>query len=126
VEIVDWEDITSDYNKYSKSFQILAYAYMLNATEGISQSLEAGIISFKNLQGDYFLKFGKKPSSRSRDKDHTITKETLDSFYGKGSGILDISIVKTYIKKKATLSHCFSRGEDRARTDDLLAASQAL
>ncbi|MCL8008234.1 PD-(D/E)XK nuclease family protein [Gelidibacter japonicus] len=82
VEIVDWEDITLDYNKYSKSFQILAYAYMLTATEGISQSLEAGIISFKNLQGDYFLKFGKKPSSRSRDKDHTITKETLDSFYG--------------------------------------------
>lgn len=81
VEIVDWEDITLDYNKYSKSFQVLAYAYMLNGTERISQPIEAGVISFKNLQGDYFLMFGKKPSSRSRDKDQSITKETLDDFY---------------------------------------------
>ncbi|OBX26700.1 PD-(D/E)XK nuclease superfamily protein [Gelidibacter algens] len=81
VEIVDWEDITLDYDRFSKSFQILAYAYMLNNTEKLSQPIEAGIISFKNLQGDYFLKFGKKPSARSRDKDHSITTETLDAFY---------------------------------------------
>jgi hypothetical protein len=30
VEIVNWEDITSDYAKYSKSFQILMYAYMMH------------------------------------------------------------------------------------------------
>src|SRR5690606_38279587 len=47
VEIVDWEDITLDYEKYSKSFQGLAYAYMLNETARISQPIEAGIISFK-------------------------------------------------------------------------------
>lgn len=81
VEIVDWEDITLDYNKYSKSFQVLAYAYMLNETELISQPIEAGIISFKNLQGDYFLKFGQKPSLRSRDKDQNITSETLVHFH---------------------------------------------
>lgn len=80
VEIVDWKDMTLDYDKYSKSFQILAYAYMMNATERFSQPIEAGIISFKNLQGDYFLKFGKKPSARSREKDHSISEETLDAF----------------------------------------------
>ncbi|MBJ7879501.1 PD-(D/E)XK nuclease family protein [Gelidibacter salicanalis] len=81
VEIVEWEDMTSDYTKYSKSFQILAYAYMLNETERFAQPIEAGIISFKNLQGDYFLKFGKKPSARSRDKEHNISPETLEAFY---------------------------------------------
>ncbi|MBA6151821.1 PD-(D/E)XK nuclease family protein [Gelidibacter maritimus] len=81
VEIVDWEDITLDYNKYSKSFQVLAYAYMLSETEHLSNPVEAGVISFKNLQGDYFLKFGKKSAARSRDKDQTITKDTLDHFY---------------------------------------------
>src|SRR5690606_22462609 len=57
VEIVEWEDMTTDYDKYSKSFQVLTYAYMLNELEAFSGSVEGGIISFKNLQGDYFLKF---------------------------------------------------------------------
>lgn len=82
VEIVDWEDITLDYEKYSKSFQVLAYAYMLNKTVPFSKPIEAGIISFKNLQSDYFLKFAQKPSSRSRDKNPSINKQTLDNFYG--------------------------------------------
>lgn len=81
VEIVDWEDLTLDYDKYSKSFQVLAYAYMLNETEKFAQPIEAGIISFKNLQGDYFLKFGKKPSVRSRDKEHKISTDTLKAFH---------------------------------------------
>ena len=81
VEIIDWEDITLDYDKYSKSFQILAYAHMLNKTKAFAQPIEAGVISFKNLQGDYFLKFGKKPSSRSKDKEQTISKDTLEAFY---------------------------------------------
>ena len=81
VEIIDWEDITLDYDKYSKSFQILAYAYMMNENQQFSQSIEAGVISFKNLQGDYFLKFGKKSSSHSRDKDQSISQDTLDAFH---------------------------------------------
>lgn len=80
VEIVDWEDITLDYDKYSKSFQILAYAYMMNENKQFSEPIEAGIISFKNLQGDYFLKFAKKPSSRSKDKDYAISIDTLNAF----------------------------------------------
>ena len=81
VEIVNWEDITSDYDKYSKSFQVLTYAYMLNEIEPFSNTVEGGIISFKNLQGDYFLKFAKKDKSgKGADKDNNITQETLEAF----------------------------------------------
>lgn len=81
VEVVEWEDLITDYDKYSKSFQILTYAYMLNTIEPFSSPAEAGIISFKNLLGDYYLKFGKKTAPRSKDKDQRITPETLDAFY---------------------------------------------
>ncbi|WP_299121533.1 PD-(D/E)XK nuclease family protein [uncultured Winogradskyella sp.] len=79
VEIVNWEDLTSDYKKYSKSFQILCYAYMMHQKNRIELPIEAGIISFKNLNAG-FLKFGKKESFYSRTKDQTITEETLNNF----------------------------------------------
>ncbi|SDB60887.1 PD-(D/E)XK nuclease superfamily protein [Flavobacteriaceae bacterium MAR_2010_188] len=79
VEMVDWEDITTDYKKYSKSFQLLCYAYLWNDSEPISD-IEAGIISLKNLSGNFLLKFGRKPSSHSRTKNQLINSETLDSF----------------------------------------------
>lgn len=79
VELVDWEDLITDYDKYSKSFQILCYAYMMRQKNLIQLPIEAGIISFKNLNGG-FLKFGKKPSSHARTKDQLITNETLDNF----------------------------------------------
>jgi hypothetical protein len=82
VEIVNWEDLTTDYDKYSKSFQVLAYAYMLNYETPFTTPVEAGIISFKNLQGDYFLKFAKKDGiGRGSNKDQLISTETLDAFY---------------------------------------------
>ena len=79
VEITNWEDLTSDYDKYSKSFQVLCYAYMMHQNSLITLPIEAGIISFKNLNGG-FLKFGKKESARSRTKDQLITVETLNNF----------------------------------------------
>lgn len=79
VELVDWKDLTSDYTKYSKSFQILCYAYMMHKKNLIKLPIEAGIISFKNLK-EGFLKFGKKDSSYSRTKDQLITEETLYNF----------------------------------------------
>ncbi|WP_047548880.1 PD-(D/E)XK nuclease family protein [Psychroserpens sp. Hel_I_66] len=79
VEIVDWEDLTTDYEKYSKSFQILMYAYMMQKENKISLPVEAGIISFKNLNAG-LLKFATKPSSRSQSKDFLITSETLSAF----------------------------------------------
>lgn len=79
VEIVNWEDINTDYTKYSKSFQVLMYAYMMYHNQPINQPIEAGIISFKNLKGG-FLKFAKKEAARSRTKDTLITSETLAEF----------------------------------------------
>lgn len=80
VEIVNWEDITTDYKVYSKSFQVLSYALMMTSSKKINLPIEAGIISFKNLtQG--FLKFSKKdkPGAYAK-KESLITHETLDSF----------------------------------------------
>ena len=80
VEIVNWEDITTDYKKYSKSFQILTYAYMMKQSQKINLPIEAGIISFKNLK-EGFLKFAKKDKSGSyAKKDTLITDDTLVAF----------------------------------------------
>jgi|TARA_R100000479_G_scaffold165252_1_gene104541 hypothetical protein len=77
VELVDWEEITVDY-KYSKAFQVLAYALMMNKEIPINNA-QAGIISFKNLSSG-FLKFGKREKARGGSKDQIITQETLDTF----------------------------------------------
>ncbi|MFI1744635.1 PD-(D/E)XK nuclease family protein [Thalassobellus sediminis] len=81
VEVVNWEDINTDYTKYSKSFQILTYAYMMQLSKDVNLPIEAGIISFKNLSAG-FLKFAKKdkPGNYAK-KDTLITNETLDNFY---------------------------------------------
>ncbi|MCC1483357.1 PD-(D/E)XK nuclease family protein [Winogradskyella immobilis] len=79
VEVVDWEAITTDYDKYSKSFQILMYAYMMYKQNNIQLPVEAGIISFKNLKQG-FLKFGKKESPSSRTKEQSITETTIEAF----------------------------------------------
>ncbi|GAA3593357.1 PD-(D/E)XK nuclease family protein [Flavivirga amylovorans] len=81
VEIVDWESITTDYSKYSKSFQVLTYAYMMHVSNQIQLPVEAGIISFKNLSKG-FLKFSKKDKAGAyAKKDALITQETLNNFY---------------------------------------------
>lgn len=80
VEIVNWEAITTDYKKYSKSFQILTYAYMMHLSDNVKLPLEAGVISFKNLKSG-FLKFAKKDKSGPYSKKEVlITTETLDNF----------------------------------------------
>lgn len=59
LKIKDWNLLASD-EKYSKSFQVLTYAYMyLNKHDKtIDQlALKSGIISFKNLKGG-FMAFG--------------------------------------------------------------------
>jgi ATP-dependent helicase/nuclease subunit B len=77
LELVDWAELSTDY-KYSKAFQVLAYALMLYGNEPFTTA-QAGIISFKNMAGG-FLKFGTKDSARSRSKDQTVTEETLTFF----------------------------------------------
>ncbi|WP_100611235.1 PD-(D/E)XK nuclease family protein [Confluentibacter lentus] len=80
VEIVNWEDLTTDYDTYSKSFQILSYAYMMLLSGEIKLPIEAGIISFKNLNSG-FLKFAKKDKSgNGAKKDFLIAQDTLNAF----------------------------------------------
>lgn len=81
VEVVNWEDLTSDYDKYSKSFQVLSYALMMKASGNITTTnMEAGIISFKNLNAG-FLKFTKKDRAGSYAKKNSIIDDdTLQHF----------------------------------------------
>ncbi|MBU3820554.1 PD-(D/E)XK nuclease family protein [Flavobacteriaceae bacterium XHP0103] len=80
VELINWEDITTDYNKYSKSFQVLSYALMMQNSNKIKLPIEAGIISFKNLNSG-FLKFSIKDKIGAyAKKDSLITIETLEAF----------------------------------------------
>lgn len=77
VEIVDWEEITTEYD-YSKAFQLLCYATMYNDKNPI-KTIESGIISFKNLNAG-LLRFATKEKKGSRNKDYPITQETLALF----------------------------------------------
>lgn len=80
VAIEHWEDLTTDYKKYSKSFQVLAYAYMINQNTPFIKDTEAGIISFKNLKAG-FIKFQKLNKDGTRTiKDSIISQETLNDF----------------------------------------------
>ncbi|MFY0712228.1 PD-(D/E)XK nuclease family protein [Seonamhaeicola sp. NFXS20] len=80
VEIVNWEDISTDYKKYSKSFQVLTYALMMQKSKDVKLPIEAGIISFKNLNSG-FLKFAKKDKAgRGAKKNTLITQEIIDHF----------------------------------------------
>ena len=72
VTVVNWEELPTDYKKYSKSFQVLMYAYMLSKKTALKFPVEAGIISFKNLS-EGFIKFAKRESSRGK-KDTNIAK----------------------------------------------------
>ena len=50
VKVDQWEALTTDYKKYSKSFQVLMYAYMMHQKQPFTASVQGGIISFKNMQ----------------------------------------------------------------------------
>ncbi len=75
--IFDWDLLIQD-EKYSKAFQVLTYAYMLNKTQPQSQ-VEAGIVSFKKMK-EGFMPFGTKASMYARNKDHVINESVLNEF----------------------------------------------
>ena len=80
LELVNWEDLTSDYKAFSKSFQILTYAYMLNKQALFTSPVEAGIISFKNLKSG-LLKFAKKDKPGAYAKKITqLSTQTMESY----------------------------------------------
>ena len=74
--VTNWEEIATDYDKYSKPFQVLSYALMADGE--ISFPAEAGVISFKNMQSG-FLKFAKKEES-SKKKNSVIDTDILEAF----------------------------------------------
>ena len=78
VELVDWEEITTDYD-FSKAFQLLCYALMYNDKTPIDR-IESGIFSFKNTHAG-LLRFATKEKKGSRKKDHVISQETLSLFH---------------------------------------------
>ncbi|MCM4160151.1 PD-(D/E)XK nuclease family protein [Antarcticibacterium flavum] len=79
LEICNWDDIITDYDKFSKPFQVLMYATMLLENRSGGPQVEAGVISFKNLKQG-FLKFAKKEHSRDRNKNYNIDPEVLENF----------------------------------------------
>jgi len=80
LELVNWDDITKDYKAHSKSFQIMTYAYMLNAQTPFTTPVEAGIISFKNLKSG-LLKFAKKDKPGSYAQKTTVLSSGLLARY---------------------------------------------
>jgi len=55
LKINDWDLLSSDY-AYSKSFQVLLYAFLYSKNKNINledQNVESGIISFKNLKAGF-------------------------------------------------------------------------
>ena len=76
LELVNWDDITKDYKAHSKSFQIMTYAYVLNAQTPFTTPVEAGIISFKNLKSG-LLKFAKKDKPGSYAQKTTVLSSDL-------------------------------------------------
>ena len=80
LELVNWEDLTSDYKAHSKSFQIINYAYMLNIETPFTTPVEAGIISFKNLKSG-LLKFAKKDKPGAYAQKTTVLSTDLLDCY---------------------------------------------
>jgi ATP-dependent helicase/nuclease subunit B len=77
LQITDWQYITTDYDKYSKPFQVLTYATMLLNNSSNNGEVEAGVISFKNLK-EGFLKFNMKQKGNSNGSN--ISSEILEDF----------------------------------------------
>lgn len=76
VGLSDWNLLNSDF-KYSKAFQLLAYAYMYRETFGLEGNIQAGNISFKNLKQGFIPFYVKEEEG----KDETINDAILENFH---------------------------------------------
>ena len=74
LKVTDFSLLTSEY-KYTKALQVLMYAYMFQKNNEHTTEMEAGIISFKNLNSGLIkLNFSEKRGGA----DNRIQKEHLD------------------------------------------------
>jgi len=74
LKLTDWELLTTDYKKHAKAFQVLCYSLMLYKETGLPEKLEAGVISFKNLNSG-FLNF-------QENKNTEINEDLMQKFEG--------------------------------------------
>ncbi|HAT65178.1 MAG TPA: hypothetical protein DCS66_11345 [Flavobacteriaceae bacterium] len=77
LDIVVWENLSQEY-KYSKAFQVLAYAYMYQKHISFKEVV-AGVISFKNFSSG-FLSFRKKEAPRTSKGEEKINSEILNHY----------------------------------------------
>ncbi|MCK5815434.1 MAG: PD-(D/E)XK nuclease family protein, partial [Flavobacteriaceae bacterium] len=77
LRMLDFSVMKEGY-KYSKSLQVMLYVYLYCTLNSIdyANEIEAGIVSFKNLNSG-FLKMN---FAAPRSYDHQITKERMDDF----------------------------------------------
>ncbi len=87
LKIYDWGVLRTE-ESYSKALQLLMYAYMYQEMYKPTESLNAGIISFKKLN-DNILYFGTKESPRARKVDNTINTETFELFLASFSKLIE-------------------------------------
>lgn len=77
LNLQDWELLFTDYKKHSKKIQVLCYALMAQ-NQIQTENLQAGIISFRNLNAG-FMPFNKKESSKTK-VNATVNNEVLNNF----------------------------------------------
>lgn len=71
LKVLDVSSIADE--KYSKAIQVLLYGYMYSKSNTINNTIESGIISFKNLKSGLIkVDFGKS--------DYEITEQRIDDF----------------------------------------------
>lgn len=99
LKINDWDILVTD-EKYSKSFQVLMYAYMYGKINQINfdeNNIESGIISFKNLKSGFM-----------KVNNTIITPEIIDDFLIQFDKlILEIYNQKIPFKEKEILQYKF-------------------
>lgn len=78
LKISDFSMLSDDY-KYTKALQVMLYSLLFTSEKkfNFTEQLEAGIISFKNLQSGFLkMNFAQNP----RGKETNISKEKLNEF----------------------------------------------
>ena len=80
LNLIEWDEITKDYKKHNKSFQVLMYAYILSKRQPFEGLTVAGIYSFKNLKARVINFTKKNKSGLGASKQQYITSEVLQAF----------------------------------------------
>ena len=83
LKINDWDLLSTDY-EYSKSFQVLLYAFIYAKNNNLNfedQNIESGIISFKNLRAGFMKVNNETLSQNSMDQFLTQLNKVLTEIY---------------------------------------------